>query len=80
MAITHRYIDAANLIIIVWDGTVTTGEWTAAVQRQIVDPNWPRARSRLIDARTADISSLTADDAGEILDRVAGVGTGLGLL
>jgi hypothetical protein len=66
MGIAHRYIAAANLIAIVWDGTVTAGEWTAAARRQIADANWAQARSRLIDARTADTASLTAPDAGEI--------------
>ena len=66
MAIAHRYIDTENLIVIVWDGTVTAAEWADAVRRQIVDPNWSQARRRLIDARTADTSGLRPADAGAI--------------
>jgi hypothetical protein len=66
MATTYRYIEAASVFVTVWDGKVTAAEWADVARRQVVDPNWSRAKRRLTDARTADTSAITDDDANEI--------------
>jgi len=62
MGIAYRYVEGASLIVTVWDGRVTSGEWADLARRQADDPAFLLARRRLTDARTADASSI-ADDA-----------------
>ena len=66
MGTANRYVEAANVFVTVWDGKVTPAEWADVARRQVVDPNWSRAQRRLTDARTADTSAITDDDANEI--------------
>ena len=66
MATAYRYVEAANVFVTVWDGMVTAAEWGDVARRQVVDPNWSRAQRRLTDARTADTSAITDDDANGI--------------
>jgi hypothetical protein len=65
MGVAYQYVEDADLIVTIWDGRVTSAEWTDLTRRQATDANFARARRRLADARTADVSSIT-DDALEI--------------
>jgi hypothetical protein len=62
MAIAHRYIESAELIVTVWDGHIAADEWAAVARRQVAEPEWALGRLRLTDARTADTSDLTQSD------------------
>jgi hypothetical protein len=61
MGIAYRYVEGANLIVTVWDGRVTSGEWADLARRQANDPTFLLARRRLTDARTAEASSIAGD-------------------
>jgi hypothetical protein len=71
MGIAYRYVEGANLIVTVWDGRVTSAEWTDLACRQADDSTFLRARRRLTDARTANVSNL-ADNALAISARFQG--------
>ena len=66
MGIAHRYVEAADVIVTVWDGLVTPAEWSEVVRRQLAGPSSSRGKRRLTDTRTADPSSITASDVEAI--------------
>jgi hypothetical protein len=66
MGSAYRYIPVADVIVTVWDGRVTSAELTELALRQVVDSDWSHCRKRITDARTADTSGFTADDAHTI--------------
>lgn len=63
MGIASRHIPVADVIVTVWDGRVTSAELTDLARRQVIDSEWSHCRKRITDARTADTSAFTADDA-----------------
>lgn len=62
MAIGHRYVEAVDLLITVWDGVITRADWAEVARRQVADPGWAPGYRRLTDATSADVSALTNDD------------------
>jgi hypothetical protein len=66
MGIAYRYVETASLIVTIWDGEITSAQWTDLALRQVNDPDWSQARRRLTDTRTADTSSITDADAHAI--------------
>jgi hypothetical protein len=64
MGIASEYVEAEDLLVVVWDGTVSGDEWDAFARgRLAADPEWPRGTRRLIDVTGLDPSSLTTADA-----------------
>jgi hypothetical protein len=66
MGIAGRHIEAPDLIVTVWDGSVTAAEWADTVQNQVAYPSNSKSMRRLTDARTADSSNITEDDVAAI--------------
>jgi hypothetical protein len=60
VGIARRSIEAADLVVIVWDGKVDSAVWSRAVDGQVA--NQETASKRLTDLRTADSSSITEAD------------------
>ncbi len=58
MAIARRTIDTADLIVTVWDGTITAELWSSYVGQQVANPETAQASKRLTDARTADVVGI----------------------
>ncbi len=63
MGIASDYVEADDVLVIVWDGQVSGAEWKQNVgDRLEYDPAWPRGRRRLIDLTTLDPSEISASD------------------
>jgi hypothetical protein len=63
MAIASEYLEAEDLLVIVWDGVVTGDEWEEFARGRIAaDPRWPPGARRLVEVTTLDPSSLTPAD------------------
>jgi hypothetical protein len=70
MGITSIYLEADDLMVGVWHGTVSGAEWQDFTRRQLADdPNWPPGKRHLTDLTTFDPSELNVED----LDVVAGL-------
>ena len=72
MAIARRLIDTADLIVAVWDGTVTAEMWSSFVDQQVANPDAAQAKKRLTDARTATVVGIAereVDAVSETYDR-----------
>ena len=72
MAIGSVYVEAADLLVVVWDGRVTLAEWQAAIARQLADESsgW-QARRRLADLTTAAPSEIAPADLKQIVETTA---------
>jgi len=66
MGIRHRYFEAIDLLVTVWDGAITRDEWAEVARRHVADPTWAAGYRRLTDATSADVSALTSDDVEAI--------------
>ena len=62
MGIAQRYVEAAELIVTVWDGSIVAEDWIESSRAQATDPNWSPSRKRLTDVSSADTSGLVAAD------------------
>ena len=64
MAIASEYLEAEDLLVVVWDGTVSGEDWEAFVRagRLAADPAWPPGTRRLVDITTLESDSLTPAD------------------
>jgi hypothetical protein len=66
LGIAYRFLDDADVIVTVWDGTVTPAEWADAIARHGESPEWLKGKRRLTDARTADPSGITPEDVDAV--------------
>jgi hypothetical protein len=72
MAIGSVYVEAADLLVVVWDGKVTLAEWQAAIGRQLSDQSgWWQVRRRLADLTTADPTGIAPADLRQIVETTA---------
>jgi hypothetical protein len=69
MGIASVYVEPGDLLVIVWDGTVTLAEWQQSVSRQLEDESgWRQGRRRLVDITTADVSELEPADVKHVVE------------
>ena len=69
MGIASLYVEAEDVFVVVWDGSVSGTEWERVVDEQLDDdPAWPRGRRRLIDVTTFVPSELTAGDIATVIE------------
>jgi hypothetical protein len=69
VGIGSEYIEAEDLLLVVWHGTVTGAEWEAFVrQRLLEEPRWPIGKRRLADITTFEPSRLGPADVDTITD------------
>jgi len=66
LGIARRFVEAADLVVTVWDGAVTAAEWADVVQGQVGDARASEGNRRLADLRTIDFSNITAADVETI--------------
>jgi hypothetical protein len=67
MGIASEYLAADDLLVVVWHGPVSGGEWEEFVRRRLSDdPSWPAGRRRLADLTTFDPSLLSPTDVEAI--------------
>jgi hypothetical protein len=63
MGIASEYLEAEDVLIVVWDGLVSPADWEQFVRQRLRDdPNWPSGKRRLADVTTLDPSLLTSAD------------------
>jgi hypothetical protein len=63
VAIASEYLEAEDLLVVVWDGMVPGEEWEAFARGRLAeDPDWPRGTRRIVDLTTLDPSSLSKAD------------------
>ena len=69
MPIASEFVEAEDLLVVVWDGIVTGEEWeTFARDRIAAEPDWPLGSRRLVDVTTLDPSSLSPADVATNTD------------
>jgi hypothetical protein len=62
MAIASEYLETEDLLVVVWDGTVSGEEWETFARGRLADPAWPPGTRRLVDVTSLDPDSLTPAD------------------
>jgi hypothetical protein len=67
VGIAYRLDKVQGLTTIVWDGTITPGEWRAHLEAIFDDPDWPPGPRNLTDLRSADVSGITPEDEADVL-------------
>ena len=68
MEIASEYLEADDLLIIVWHGLISGGDWEQfVVQRLADDPTWPPGKRRLADLTTLDPSNLSEADVEAVI-------------
>ena len=73
MGITSVYLDAEDLTVAVWHGTVSGAEWKHFVHVQLAnDPDWPRGKRHLADLTTFDPGELSSEDLDAVVGLVSG--------
>lgn len=80
MGIANEYVEADDLLVVVWHGPVSGDEWARFVRQRLADdPSWPPGKRRLADLTTLDPSLLSTTDVetvtplyGERLRNLAG--------
>jgi hypothetical protein len=69
MGIATVYVEADDVLVVVWDGAVSLEEWERGVRAQLDDAStWRRGRRRLVDLTTCDPSELETRDVKHIID------------
>jgi hypothetical protein len=68
MGIASEYRDADDLLVVVWHGLVSGGEWAQFVRQRLADdPGWPNGKRRLADLTTLDPSLLSSTDVENVI-------------
>ena len=68
MGIASEYLEADDLLIVVWHGPISGDDWEQFVLRRLADdPTWPPGKRRLADLTTLDPSLLSAADVETVI-------------
>ena len=68
MGIAAEYLEAEDLLIVVWHGLVSAEEWQQFVSRRIAgEASWPSGKRRLADLTTLDPSVLSTTDIDKVI-------------
>lgn len=68
MGISTRYVESDDVLVIVWDGAVSLGQWEEVARVQLSDEStWRQGRRRLIDLTTFVPSELNTTDVAHIV-------------
>jgi hypothetical protein len=62
MAIDYVYKPDRRLVIVVWDGTIKTGQWRKHLIRIFADANFRRAEMQLTDLRSSIIDPAVTNN------------------
>jgi hypothetical protein len=68
VGIAAEYVEADDLLVVVWHGLVSGAEWRQFVGRRVTtQESWPAGRRRLADLSTLDPSLLSTADIENVL-------------